>query len=117
MENKLLLPVQYCPMNEEEMSYTSGGDTTINVNQILMYTASAVLGAVSIYNYIWGLNGTRNWIKKNKDQDVTKVLEAAVNDTTAYLTSSLFNCVRGILTAMQLTSLFPITAVGWLTAL
>ena len=46
-----------------------------------------------------------------------KVLEKAVNDTTAYMTSSLFNCVRGVVTAMQLTSLFPITAVGWLTAL
>lgn len=117
MENKLLLPVQYCPMTEEEMTYTSGGDTTVNVSQILMYTASAVLGAVSIYNYVWGLNETRNWIKKNKNEDVTKVLEAAITDTTAYMTSSLFNCVRGIVTAMQLTSLFPITAVAWLTAL
>lgn len=117
MENKLLLPVQCCPMSQEEMSYTSGGDTIINASQILMGTAAAMLGAAYIYNYAWGLNETRNWIKKNKSDDVVKVLEKAVNDTTAYMTSSLFNCVRGVVTAMQLTSLFPITAVGWLTAL
>lgn len=35
MENKLLLPVQCCPLSQAEMRYTSGGDTTINASQML----------------------------------------------------------------------------------
>ena len=62
MEKKLMLPANYNVMNEEEMTYTSGGD-----GFTAPFAVGWTIGAViSVANLIWGLDQTRTWIKNNK---------------------------------------------------
>ena len=62
MEKKLMLPANYNVMNEEEMTYTSGGD-----GFTAPFAVGWTIGAViSVANLIWGLYQTRTWIKNNK---------------------------------------------------
>ena len=58
MEKKLMLPANYNVMNEEEMTYTSGGD-----GFTAPFAVGWTIGAViSVANLIWGLDQTRTWI-------------------------------------------------------
>ena len=51
MEKKLMLPANYNVMNEEEMTYTSGGD-----GFTAPFAVGWTIGAViSVANLIWGL--------------------------------------------------------------
>ena len=55
MEKKLMLPANYNVMNEEEMTYTSGGD-----GFTAPFAVGWTIGAViSVANLIWGLDQTR----------------------------------------------------------
>ena len=52
MEKKLMLPANYNVMNEEEMTYTSGGD-----GFTAPFAVGWTIGAViSVANLIWGLD-------------------------------------------------------------
>ena len=54
MEKKLMLPANYNVMNEEEMTYTSGGD-----GFTAPFAVGWTIGAViSVANLIWGLDQT-----------------------------------------------------------
>lgn len=112
MENKLIMPTRYNALNEEEMTYTSGG----SVGGMLGTLTSLALSALYIYNYAWGLNESRNWLKKNKTGNVFQTAAKAADASIDYVSASLLNAVRGVVTAMQFTTLWPITAVVWLTA-
>ena len=86
MEKKLMLPANYNVMNEEEMTYTSGGD-----GFTAPFAVGWTIGAViSVANLIWGLDQTRTWIKNNK--------------------------IVGVYTALNLTGWWPVTAIAWVTA-
>ena len=39
MENIMMLPASYCVMNEEEMTYTTGGASAIQAIACLLYTS------------------------------------------------------------------------------
>ena len=53
MEKKLMLPANYNVMNEEEMTYTSGGD-----GFTAPFAVGWTIGAViSVANLIWGYMG------------------------------------------------------------
>lgn len=102
---KLILPADYTQLSADEMNYTQGG-TLIGLASTSLF----------IYNYIWGLSETRNWLKKNKTGSAVTTAVKAYGATSDYVSSSLFNTVRGVITAMQFSALWPITAVAWLTA-
>jgi len=104
MEKKLILPAHSCVLPEEELVYTEGGGLI-----------GLGLGALYVYNYIWGLSETRNWLKKNKADSVITTSTRATKATVSYMSSTLLNGIRGVITAMQLTALWPITAVAWLS--
>lgn len=108
MKNELTLPARSCTLSEEEMTYTAGGGVAGTL-------VSLAAGALYIYNYAWGLNETRNWLKKNKTDDVLQTAAKAADATVDYVSVSLFNAVRGVLTAIQFATLWPVTAVAWLT--
>lgn len=111
MENKMLMPANYSAMAEEELTYTTGG----SVGGVLGSVTYLAAGALYVYNYAWGLNQTRNWLKKNKTGNVFKTAAKAADAGMDYVSASLINSVRGVITAMQFTTLWPITAVAWLT--
>lgn len=101
MENKLMLPTSYNSLDEEELTYTDGG-------------ASLAAGALYIYNYVWGLIETRSWLKNNQTGNVFQTATKAVDATMDYMSTSLLNTVRAVITGVQLVVLWPVTAVAWL---
>ena len=58
MENIMMLPASYCVMNEEEMTYTSGGANIVQA-------AAAVF--IPIYGWIAGVSGIRDYRKAHPD--------------------------------------------------
>lgn len=113
MENKMMMPASYNALNEEEMTYTCGGAS--DVGTVVAAVAGLAVGALSLYNYVWGLNESRKWLKKNKTGNVFTTASKALDATVDYMGTSVLNTIRGIYTAMQFTSLWPVTAVAWLT--
>lgn len=112
MEKTLAMPARFDALENDELTYTSGGSVTSTLGA----AATLAMGALYVYNYAWGLNETRNWLKKNKTGDVLQTAAKAADATVDYVSASLLNTVRAVFTGMQFTTLWPITAVAWLTA-
>ena len=103
MEKKLMLPANYNVMNEEEMTYTSGGD-----GFTAPFAVGWTIGAViSVANLIWGLDQTRTWIKNNKKNG---------ENITDLAAKGIGNAIVGVYTALNLTGWWPVTAIAWVTA-
>ena len=117
MEKKFMMPANYNVMNDEEMTYTYGGDA---VSAYLTgYYAVGTIGAIlSIGNMIWGINESRNWIQANKKegQNVTDLARKGIDDVLTYMGQSVGNAIVGIYTTLNLVSWWPVTAIAWLTA-
>ena len=94
MEKKLMLPANYNVMNEEEMTYTSGGDGFTAPDQ------------------------TRTWIKNNKKngENITDLAAKGINAAADYMGKSIGNAIVGVYTALNLTGWWPVTAIAWVTA-
>ena len=87
MEKKLMLPANYNVMNEEEMTYTSGGD-----GFTAPFAVGWTIGAViSVANLIWGLDQTRTWIKNNKKngENITDLAAKGINAAADYMGKSI----------------------------
>jgi len=96
MEKKLMLPANYNVMNEEEMTYTSGGD-----GFTAPFAVGWTIGAViSVANLIWGLDQTRTWIKNNKKngENITDLAAKGINAAADYMGKSIVSvlsaCVK-----------------------
>lgn len=103
MEKKLMLPANYNVMNEEEMTYTSGGD-----GFTAPFAVGWTIGAViSVANLIWGLDQTRTWIKNNKKngENITDLAAKGINAAADYMGKSIGNAIVGVYTALNLTGL------------
>lgn len=114
MERKLMLPANYNVMNEEEMTYTSGGD-----GFTAPFAVGWTIGAViSVANLIWGLDQTRTWIKNNKKngENITDLAAKGINAAADYMGKSIGNAIVGVYTALNLTGWWPVTAIAWVTA-
>lgn len=116
MENKIKMPAAYNVMNEEEMTYTYGGD-----NSDAAALGYLIGSTISIGNYIWGVAKTREWIKENKEgRTFGQLLSKGMDDISAYMSQSLWNAISGGYTVVNVTSwslvLWPVTAIAWLTA-
>ena len=101
MEKKLMLPANYNVMNEEEMTYTSGGD-----GFTAPFAVGWTIGAViSVANLIWGLDQTRTWIKNNKKngENITDLAAKGINAAADYMGKSIGNAIVGVYTALNLT--------------
>ena len=86
MEKKLMLPANYNVMNEEEMTYTSGGDGT------------------------WIKNNKKN------GENITDLAAKGINAAADYMGKSIGNAIVGVYTALNLTGWWPVTAIAWVTA-
>lgn len=121
MENKLLLPSSCTMMDEQELTYTSGGSDLGDYITALS-TPAMVMGILSVANLVWGISTTRNWIKKNKratgdaTEDVVLLAIDGIDATIAYASKSVWNAVVTVYTAMNLTTWWPVTAMAWISA-
>lgn len=127
MENKMLMPANYCVMTEEEMTYTSGGDEYDAAVAFVggVYLFSFALGVAAVADYIWGVAVSRNWIAENKkdennnNRSVGELFNKGMNDLSQYMGKSFGNAFVGGFTALNLAlsvETWPITAIAWLTA-
>ena len=110
MEKKLMLPANYNVMNEEEMTYTSGGD-----GFTAPFAVGWTIGAViSVANLIWGLDQTRTWIKNNKKngENITDLAAKGINAAADYMGKSIGNAIVGVYTALNLTGWWPVRQPG-----
>ena len=83
MENIMMLPASYCVMNEEEMTYTSGGANIVQA-------AAAVF--IPIYGWIAGVSGIRDYRKAHPD-NWTSTGSDALNK---YMDKSFTNAMYGL---------------------
>ena len=107
MEMTMRLPANYNVMNEEEMTYTTGGaalDGLMLGAYAIGGVAGLVVGGLLIYNFVDCLIDARNWYKANKTGDIGDDLGNGVNALGDYITSSAWNCVRGVLATMSALS-------------
>ncbi|HIV43418.1 MAG TPA: hypothetical protein H9996_04330 [Candidatus Faecalibacterium avium] len=107
MEMTVRMPANYNVMNEEEMTYTSGGAP------VATYVAWG-LGAAFTIGWYWNwldlLIGARGWYAANKSGDLGTDLEKGVDAWVDYTTSSVVNCIRSICA----TSTAVFSPIGWI---
>ena len=121
MENTLHLPKHYSPMSEQEMTYASGGaalEGLMSGAYAIGGVAGMVVGGLLIYNFVDCLIDARSWYKANKTGDLGDDLGNGVNALGDYITSSAWNCVRGVLAAMSafISAGLVVSAVAAVTA-
>lgn len=91
MENIMMLPASYCVMNEEEMTYTSGGANIVQA-------AAAVF--IPIYGWIAGVSGIRDYRKAHPDNWTETGMDALSKDMEKSTANMLYDlgcslCVVG----------------------
>ena len=91
MENIMMLPASYCVMNEEEMTYTSGGANIVQA-------AAAVF--IPIYGWIAGVSGIRDYRKAHPDTWTSTGSDALSKDMDKSTANMLYDlgcslCVVG----------------------
>ena len=106
MEMNVRMPANYNVMNEEEMTYTTGGASAAYYASL---AGSLVVGGLLLYNWVDQLLGARSWYAANKTGNIGTDLEKGIDTWLNYTTSSVLNCVRSVLaTASSLGS-----PIGW----
>lgn len=113
MEKKLMMPANYNVMNEEEMTYTTGGFDPVNA---VVSVASLTFSVWNLYNYYKGMVATRNYIAAHKGQDTSALIDGGLNTYVNYMQSSVGNAVKGFFAGAVSVSLWPITALCVITA-
>ena len=83
MENIMMLPASYCVMNEEEMTYTSGGANIVQ---------AAAAGFIPFYGWFAGVAGVRDY-RKSHPKDWTSTGPDAL---TRYMDKSVANAFYGL---------------------
>ena len=104
MENTMMLPASYCVMNEEEMTYTSGGATAVQ---------AFCAWFVPFYGWYKGITAVRDYRKKNPDNWTETGLDALSKHMDKSATNMLYDiaCAGWVLsTTFSLIGL-PINAL------
>ncbi len=104
MEMNVRMPANYNVMNEEEMTYTTGGAIDLGVFYLAGDVASWILTGVMVVNWLDMLGGARSWYAANKTGNIGTDIENAIQTWVDYTGSSAWNAVRSIAAT--------ITAVG-----
>ena len=71
MENIMMLPASYCVMNEEEMTYTTGGASAIQAIAAWVFPP---------YAWLAGITAIRDYRKKNPNTWTQDGLDYFAND-------------------------------------
>ena len=107
MEMTVRMPANYNVMNEEEMTYTSGGAP------VATYVAWG-LGAAFTIGWYWNwrdlLMGARGWDAAHQGGGMGPDLEEGGGGRGGSPTSSVVNCIRSICA----TSTAVFSPIGWI---
>lgn len=108
MEMNLHLPAGYASLSEEEMTYTQGGGTFE-----IMGTVATVIGACFMgASYLWGVNQTKSWLKKNgTGGNLFTILGKGTDALVADMSKSFGNAVRDVVATGTMAVLWPLTLV------
>lgn len=108
MENIMMLPASYCVMNEEEMTYTSGGANIVQA-------AAAVF--IPIYGWIAGVSGIRDYRKAHPDNWTETGLDALSKDMEKSTANMLYDlgCSLSVVGSCLSIVWLPINALVVLT--
>ena len=108
MENIMMLPASYCVMNEEEMTYTSGGAHIVQA-------AAAVF--IPIYGWIAGVSGIRDYRKAHPDNWTETGLDALSKDMEKSTANMLYDlgCSLSVVGSCLSIVWLPINALVVLT--
>ena len=107
MEMNVRMPANYNVMNEEEMTYTTGGASAAYYASL---AGSLVVGGLLLYNWVDQLLGARSWYAANKTGNIGTDLEKGIDTWLNYTTSSVVNCIRSICA----TSTAVFSPIGWI---
>lgn len=113
MEMNVRMPANYNVMNEEEMTYTTGGVDFSNIVVSTMVgtgVAGWIFTGVMVINWLDMLGGARNWVAANKTNDLVTNLENGVKAWVDYTSASAWNAVRSI--AATITAIGGMVPVG-----
>ena len=106
MEMNVRMPANYNVMNEEEMTYTTGGASAAYYAAL---AGSLVVVGLLLYNWVDQLLGARSWYAATKPGNIGTALEKGIDTWLNYTTSSVIICVRSALaTAGSLSG-----PIGW----
>ena len=113
MNNRnLQLPANCAILNQEEMTYTTGGADAGSVAALISGGISLAVSGLLLYNWIDQLLGARRWYAANKTGNIGTDLEKGVDTWLNYTTTSVLNCVRSVLaTAASIGS-----PLGWVVS-
>ena len=108
MENIMMLPASYCVMNEEEMTYTSGGANIVQA-------AAAVF--IPIYGWIAGVSGIRDYRKAHPDNWTSTGSDALSKDMEKSTANMLYDlgCSLSVVGSCLSIVWLPINALFVLT--
>ena len=106
MTNKLNLPASYAVMNEEEMTYTSGGSA---VGGVVTVVGVAVLAS----SYVWGISQAKDWlsVSSNRKGNLFTVLGRASGALSEDMSKSPSNFLRDTVAAGTVIALAPLSAI------
>lgn len=113
MEMNVRMPANYNVMNEEEMTYTTGGVDFSNIVVSTMVgtgVAGWIFTGVMVINWLDMLGGARNWVAANKSNDLVTNIENGVKAWVDYTSSSAWNAVRSI--AATITAIGGTVLIG-----
>ena len=82
MENIMMLPASYCVMNEEEMTYTTGGASAIQAIAAWVFPP---------YAWLAGVTAIRDYRKKNPDAWTQDGLDYFANDMGKSVSNFLYD--------------------------
>ena len=104
MENIMMLPASCCVMNEEEMTYTTGGATM---------TQALCAWVIPFYGWYKGITAVRDYRKKNPDNWTETGMDALSKDmdkSTANMLYDLACAISVVGTTLSIIGL-PINAL------
>ncbi len=123
MEKNLRLPAGYAVLDEEELTYTTGGgvisDTVDTVTSaakttynVISIVATVIGVGVLLSSYVWGIRQSRSWLAENRyEGNFLTVMGLAMDDLAADMSSSTANLVRDLVSTFTVVALAPISAI------
>lgn len=110
MEKKMMMPANYNVMNEEEMTYTTGGGIPWGI------IPGLVLTGASVYNEICMAKVIKNFVNAHKNDNASSFVNAAVNEFSNYISKDVKSLVIGVFSAANQGLWWPVTGIYCLLA-
>lgn len=111
MKQDLHLPADYAVLSDNEMTYTQGGGVFTTLLGLYTAGATAVGTGVLAASYAWGIQQTRDWLKRpgNKKGNIFTVYGRALDALSADMKKSSSNFLRDGVSALTVCAMGPLS--------